>query len=51
MSKWDSNVDNIMKGSDAAVDEQLSKLMASQVELQKSKSNETKENTKTAKAE
>ena len=29
-NKWDTNVDNIMKMQDAAVDEQVSRLMSSQ---------------------
>jgi hypothetical protein len=42
-SKWDANVDNIMKGHDPAVEQQLSELNRTQEEMEKS--------TKTAKAE
>lgn len=34
-SKWDANVDNIMKDSDPAVDRQISRLMAQQEQTQK----------------
>ena len=53
-NKWDASVDNIMKTSDPAVDEQLKQLMATQ-EVQMQKSNQTEaekmekmEKTKTA---
>jgi oligopeptide transport system substrate-binding protein len=39
-AKWDTNVDNIMKDKDPAVEDQLSKLMSSQVEAeQKARAN------------
>ena len=37
-SKWDENVDNIMKNSDPQVDSQIGALMKSQEEFEKSKS-------------
>lgn len=36
-NKWDSNVDNIMKTSDPAIDQQLAALMATQEQMEKSK--------------
>jgi oligopeptide transport system substrate-binding protein len=41
-NKWDTNVDNIMKESDAAVDGQISQLTATQEQMEKSKSTENK---------
>jgi len=35
-SKWDANVDNIMKLSDPAVEKQLGELTRTQVEMEKS---------------
>ena len=40
-SKWDRNVDNIMKESDAAVEEQIRQLSATQVAYEKSKAAQT----------
>lgn len=51
-NKWDSNVDNIMKISDPAVDAQVQALTATQdavEEQQKTKAAQTQENTNTAK--
>jgi oligopeptide transport system substrate-binding protein len=39
-AKWDRNVDNIMKESDPAVDEQVGKLMESQKRYEQQRSNE-----------
>jgi oligopeptide transport system substrate-binding protein len=49
-SKWDENVDTIMKNSDPQVDSQIGALMKSQEEFEKSKSN-TNKDSGTAKVE
>ncbi|HEY0428478.1 MAG TPA: ABC transporter substrate-binding protein [Pyrinomonadaceae bacterium] len=50
-NKWDTNVDNIMKTSDAAVDQQISQLRATQDQMEKSKSTETAVKPNTTKVE
>ncbi len=41
-NKWDTNVNNIMQASDAAVEQQLGQLTATQEQMEKSKSAESK---------
>lgn len=51
-NKWDAQVKNIMKAPEPWVDEQISRLMKTQEDFQKSRANETKEEqTNSAKAE
>jgi oligopeptide transport system substrate-binding protein len=47
-AKWDKDVDNIMKESDPAVEEQITKLAATQKQFEQTKAEQTKTNANTA---